>query len=149
MPEIKSKEFSKCPTNPPAFESMITYKNSFFWAYTHGERHIKGRNLQLSDTRNILIYLMRDDEVLFFSRFDNFFKEITKEVIVSDLADGDILKEKSDKIWNDFFLPQKPPCESFLTIERVHSLVSENLNRFTIIVNEMASAHDRKGSQEL
>ena len=144
MSKMKSEEFSKCSQDAPSFETMNGFKKSFFWTYTHGERHLNNRNFQTPDTRNILKYLMREDRVLHFSRFKSFLKEITKE-----LNENDVLNQRPDKLWKDFFLHNKSSIKNFLSIEQVYNLNTDNLRRFTVIVNTMASAHDRKFKNEL
>ena len=148
LSSIKKKVFSKCSKNAPLFELAPSYGSHFMWVYTHSERHLNQRNVQIKDARRYMLCLMRNEEKLYFERFNNFYNEITEEIKSENENETAEVKElaklSSSDVWSDFSNGKEM---KFLSVSDIYGLKERNLSRFVKILNAVASYHDVKSAQ--
>ena len=152
-----------CDTHAPIFTPLSTVANHFLWTYTHTERHLQRKSFtRASHARLYLLYLVRQDARLYFSRFVDFYDEITAEIkrevdtyVPSIRA---LVSLNSTDVWQDFYdeqdsssmaaTPTSTPTatptvdRTFLTIEQIVHLNEANFDRFIKILNLVANYHE-------
>jgi hypothetical protein len=160
--EMTSEQlFTHCAPNAPLFEPMSLFSEQFLWSYTHGERHLTKHEITYEDSVHYLTYLMRNDELLYYERFEHFLNEITRELRNECSKDNfnNLISKRchslisAEKVWRDFFQKnnfsdgqQQEQQQRFLNSSQIEKLKQETsrLSRFTQILNYVANFHDLK-----
>jgi hypothetical protein len=119
------------------------------WVYTHSERHLNQRNVKSKDAKKYLLCLMRNEEKLFFERFDSFYNEIIEEIKNENENETaevkDLAKLNSSDLWNEFSNGNEA---KYLSTLDIYNLKETQLNRFVKILNAVAGYHDVKAANE-
>lgn len=147
---IKKELFSQCPTNAPLFTSVSTISSNFLWTYTHSERHLNLKNIQIADARVYLNNLIDTDKILYFERFEKFYNEITSEMKKQTENFISSIKEYISlgalDYWNEFLKETDSKEEKYLTVDQVAKISS---SRFVRLLNIVANYHDLERSYKI
>lgn len=154
---IKTELFAQCSRNAPLFESMGLIKSHFLWTYTHSERHLNKKEIDLEQVQMYLMYLVRKDDRLYFESFEDFYNEITRELrtdvdtLVPSIKEYAILK--ASDYWKDLLAELTLDLEAkFITLERIINVMeikSKGLDRFLRVLNIVAKYHDSGSSYRI
>jgi hypothetical protein len=139
LDQIKREAFDLCLLNAPIFEPMKLFTSEFLWAYKLGERRLNVNFFSNGyNTRLILLYLIRDEDNLYYEVFKEFYNEITNIIKsqtenLKPVHNKATINFKSEELWNDFSLSaNNMERENFaLSANRIFDLDDiQNLKRF-------------------